>query len=190
MCVRRKKQPEKKREKIRPTENTQRNPPQPGVRDFLETACDETRPTLWPILARVHRSRVCRNRPRTALEISKNDECYTYTDRQTHSQTNYIMAPCTHPGMKRLFCLKAKNGHIKKTQMPIEPTRTPNLDRKKCTRIAISHQMRGCKINNSSSSVGKFLTSSHEIGERRPLQILPVFRPQARRNGLSTSQTF
>ena len=31
----------------------------------------------------------------------------THTDR--HRQTAYIMAPCTHPGMKGLFLLKAKN---------------------------------------------------------------------------------
>ena len=48
-------------------------------------------------LARFHRSRVCGNRPRTALAISKNDECYTYT------QTKRIMEPCTYPGMKRFF---------------------------------------------------------------------------------------
>ena len=45
-----------------------------------------------PILARFHRSRVCENRPRPAPAISKNDECYTYTDihttdRQTDRQT-------------------------------------------------------------------------------------------------------
>ena len=38
----------------------------------------------------------------------------THTDRHTDRQTNSIMAPCTHPGMKRLFCLKAKNGLIMK----------------------------------------------------------------------------
>ena len=32
----------------------------------------------------------------------------THTYRRTDRQTNEIMAPCTHPGMKRLFCLKAK----------------------------------------------------------------------------------
>ena len=31
--------------KIRPTQNTPRNPQQPGHRVKLETACDETRPT-------------------------------------------------------------------------------------------------------------------------------------------------
>ena len=39
------------------------------------------------------RSRVCGNRPRTALAISKNDECYTYTDR--HRQT-YILIKERH----------------------------------------------------------------------------------------------
>ena len=32
--------------------NTPRNPQQPGDRDHLETACDETRPTRLPMLAR------------------------------------------------------------------------------------------------------------------------------------------
>ena len=35
------------------------------------------------ILARFHRFRVCGNRPRTALAISKNDECYTQTGGRT-----------------------------------------------------------------------------------------------------------
>ena len=43
-------------------------------RDHLETACDETRPTRSPTLARFHRSRVCGNRHRTALEISTSRE--------------------------------------------------------------------------------------------------------------------
>ena len=34
----------------------------------------------------------------------------TDTDTQTDRQTNQIVASCTHPGMKRLFCLTAKNG--------------------------------------------------------------------------------
>ena len=51
--------------KIRPTQNTPRNPQPPGHRDQLETARDETRPTRQPILARfLHISRVCRNQPR------------------------------------------------------------------------------------------------------------------------------
>ena len=36
----------KKIEKKRPNQNTPRNPQQPGDRDHLETARDETRPTL------------------------------------------------------------------------------------------------------------------------------------------------
>ena len=35
----------KKHEKIGPTQNTPRNPQQPGDRDKLEAARDETRPT-------------------------------------------------------------------------------------------------------------------------------------------------
>ena len=70
----------KKTEKqSRLTENTPRKPQQPGDRDQLETACDETRPTRSPTLARFHGSRVCGNRPRTALANIENDECHTYT---------------------------------------------------------------------------------------------------------------
>ena len=41
------------------------------------------RPTRFSILRRFHRYRVRGNRPHTALAISKNDECYTHTDRHT-----------------------------------------------------------------------------------------------------------
>ena len=60
----------KKTKKNRPTQNTPRNPQPPGDRDQLETARGETRPTRYPTLARFHRCRVCRSRPRTALAIS------------------------------------------------------------------------------------------------------------------------
>ena len=74
----------KEKKKIRPTQNTPRNPQQPGDRDHLETAIDETRPTRLPILARFHRFRVCGNRLRTALAISKNRRMlHTLTDTQT-----------------------------------------------------------------------------------------------------------
>ena len=69
----------KNKKKSRPTENTPRNPHQPSDRDHLETDRDETRPARLPMLARFRRSRVCGNRPRTALAISKNDECHTHT---------------------------------------------------------------------------------------------------------------
>ena len=65
----------KKHEKISPTRNTPRNSQQPGDRDHFETACDEICLTRSPTLARFHRSRFCGSRPRTALAISKNDEC-------------------------------------------------------------------------------------------------------------------
>ena len=82
-CAFEEKKPGQKTRKFRSTENTPRKPQQPGDHDRLETACDETRPTRSPTLARFHRCRVCENRPRTALAISKNDECYTHTDK-TH----------------------------------------------------------------------------------------------------------
>ena len=89
MCVRRnkKKQKQKHEKQIRPTRNTPRNPQQPGDRDHLETARDETRPTRQPILARFHRSRVCEHRPRTALAISKEHECYTHRQTDRHRRT-------------------------------------------------------------------------------------------------------
>ena len=83
-----KKNEKKKHEKMRRTPNTPRNSQQPDDRNHLETACNETRPTRSPTLASSHRSRVCENRPRTALAISKNDECYAHTDSHTDSQTN------------------------------------------------------------------------------------------------------
>ena len=78
-----KKEKRKNTKKSRPTLNTPRNQQQLGDRDHLETARDETRPTRSHMLALSHRSGVCGNRSRTALAISKNDECYMYTDRHT-----------------------------------------------------------------------------------------------------------
>ena len=98
-----KKSRKKKAEKTRPTENTPRKPQQPGDDDFLETACDETRPTRSPTLARLHRSRVCGNRPRIALAISKNDECYTHTDRH-----RLINGTLYAPRYKEAFLPKGK----------------------------------------------------------------------------------
>ena len=69
----------KKQKQSRLTENTPRKPQQPGDRDHLETAFDETRPTRSPTLTRFHRPQVCGNRPCTALAISENDECHTHT---------------------------------------------------------------------------------------------------------------
>ena len=70
--VRSKKENRRKRKqyKIHPAPNTPRYPQQPGDRDHLETAGDETHPTRQPIHARFHRSRVCGNRPRTTLAIA------------------------------------------------------------------------------------------------------------------------
>ena len=79
-CTFKEKKSLKDDEKIRPTENTPRKPQQPGDHDRLKTACNETRLTRSPTLARFHRSGDCGNRPRTALAIIKNDECYTHID--------------------------------------------------------------------------------------------------------------
>ena len=81
VCIRRRKSKKKNTKKSHPADNPPRKPHQPGYRDHLETDRDETCPTRSPTLARFHRSRVCGNRPRTALAIGKNDECYTHTDR-------------------------------------------------------------------------------------------------------------
>ena len=66
VCVRRKEN-EHKRHEIPPnTEKTHHGnyPQKPGDRDHLETACDETRPTREPILARFLRTyRICGNGP-------------------------------------------------------------------------------------------------------------------------------
>ena len=74
------------KKKSRPTENTPRNPHQPSDRDHLETEREKTRPTREPIPAHFHRYWVCGNRPRTALAISKSDECYTHA--HIYRQTN------------------------------------------------------------------------------------------------------
>ena len=96
----------KKHEKIRPTENTPRKPQQPGDHDRLETSCDETRATRSPTLARFHRSRVCGNRPRTALAISKKGRM-----SRTHILTDKINTGTLYaPRYEEAFCLTAKNG--------------------------------------------------------------------------------
>ena len=65
-----------------PTENTPRNRHQTSDRDHSETDRDETSPAHLSMLARFRRPQVGRNRLRTPLAISKNDEYDTYTDRQ------------------------------------------------------------------------------------------------------------
>ena len=80
VCVRRNKKHRKITEKSRPTENTPRDPQPPSDLDLIDTERVDTHPTRSPTLARFQRSRDCGNRPRKALAISKNDECYTHTD--------------------------------------------------------------------------------------------------------------
>ena len=43
---------------------------------------------------------------------------HTLTDTQTDGQTNSILAPCTHPGMKRLFSIEAKIASVASLPQP------------------------------------------------------------------------
>ena len=110
VCVRRKNKIEKPPAKVRPTLNTPRNPQQPATEATSRRRATKHVPRVSPYSPASIDPGFCGNRPRTALAVSKNDECYTYTNRQTGRQTKQIMATCTNPGMKRLFCLNAKKG--------------------------------------------------------------------------------
>ena len=66
---------EKKHEIPPHPKHTTKSTAAPGDRDHLETACDGTDPTREPVLARFHRCRFCRNRPRIALAMRKKHEC-------------------------------------------------------------------------------------------------------------------
>ena len=95
----------KKKKKSRRTLNTPRSPQQPVDRDHLETACNETRPRVSPY-----------SPPSIdpgfveigLIQLSQSEK----TTNVTHTQVNKIMAPCTHPGMKRLFRFIGKNNLI------------------------------------------------------------------------------
>ena len=84
--------PPHRKDTTTPTSAQRPRPPRDGAQKPTSHAL--------PMLARFHRSRVCGNRPRTAA-------------LHTHTHTDgLIMAPCTHPGIKSFFYLKAKNGLI------------------------------------------------------------------------------
>ena len=90
-------------------------------------------------LARFHRSRIRGNRPRTALTISKNHECYTYTGKADR-QTNKIMAPCTHPSTKRLFPYRQRTASVASLPWPclitsrkVNEARWPHACSRQCT---------------------------------------------------------
>ena len=79
-------------------------PQHPGDRDHLETSYDETSYPPEPKLARFCRSRLCRNRPRTALVVNSNAK-KTKTDTQQTDQlsSRNLYAPpvlerCTSQG--------------------------------------------------------------------------------------------
>ena len=83
-----------KTRKKRPTLNTPgpRNPQQPGDHDHLEAVRDETRPTRYPILARIRRSRgvveIGFVQPSQSVKTTKDTR--THTDTQTDRRTDAI----------------------------------------------------------------------------------------------------
>ena len=82
VCSMKKKRKKKHREQFRPIQNTPRNKQPPGDRVELETARKKHVPRVSPYLpASIDTGFV---------EIG-----------HTHRQTNYIMAPCTHPCTNR-----------------------------------------------------------------------------------------
>ena len=73
--------------------NTKKSPPPKTHHDIesspsTATASRQRVTKRYPLIARFHISRVCANRPRTALAMGENDDCYTYTDRHTDGKTN------------------------------------------------------------------------------------------------------
>ena len=124
----------KKKKKSRRTLNTPRNPQQPGDQDHLETTRDKTRPTRYPILVRFHGSRVCGNRPRTALAFSTSTE----VDKARRPHT--CSRPCAFEGKKNTKKSAATNtsrnpqqpgerDHLETACDETRPTRSPRLAR-------------------------------------------------------------
>ena len=62
----------------------------------------------------------------------------------TRAQIYYIMAPCTHPGIKRFFCLIGKNGLVKNTKWVLKgnPQNTAAGDYLFCINTAFSWTLR------------------------------------------------
>lgn len=78
------------------TEARRLRPPRGGVRPH--------KPHVLPQAHMLPVSRVCVHRPRTDLALSDVGR------RQTSHRQNDRLEACTHPDMKRLFCLRAENG--------------------------------------------------------------------------------
>ena len=98
LCVRRKQKIEKKKtqKKVRPTQNTPRNPQQPGDRDHLETAREKNVLCVSPYSpASIDTAFV----EIGLVQLSESVKTTNVT--HTHTQTKKVMAPCTHPGTSR-----------------------------------------------------------------------------------------
>ena len=118
----------KNKKKSRPTERTPRNPHQRSNRDHLETARENHVPCLSPY------SPASIDTGFVEIGILQLSQSVKTTNLMSHArtqrQTNKIMAPCTHPGMNRLFCLKAKNSLI--TRREVIEARRPHTCSRPC----------------------------------------------------------
>ena len=107
VCVRRKKTKKKNAKKSTPPKTHYE------IHSSPATACNSRRHAMK------HVPRVSSYSPNSVdpgfvqiglVQLSQAVKTTNVAHRQTHRRTNEIMAPCTHPGMNRLFYLKAKNG--------------------------------------------------------------------------------
>ena len=81
---------------------------------------------ISPATATISRRRATKHVPRVSLyllasidpglveiglvQLSQSVQTTNIKHTQTDGRTNLILATCTHPGMKKLFCVSAKNG--------------------------------------------------------------------------------
>ena len=117
-CVRSKKKKRKKRhwKKICPTQNTPRNPQQPENRVQLETWCEGTRPTRYPILSRFHRY---------SQSVKTTKVTHTLTDIQTDQLNNGTLYA---PRYEEAFLpIGKKRPHYEEASLPIGKKRPRSL---------------------------------------------------------------
>ena len=135
------------------------NPQQPGDRDHLETACTVK-----------HVSRVSPYSPASIdtgfveigiLQLSQSVKTTNLMSHaRTQRQTNKIMAPCTHPGMNRLFCLKAKNSLI--TRREVIEARRPHTCSRPC-------EFEGKKIRKTKNHKKSAPPKTHHESQSSPV---------------------
>ena len=90
-----------------------------------KTACDESRPRVSPYsLSSIDSGCV----EIGLVQLSQSVKNTNVT--QTHRHTNKTMAPCTNPGMKRLFCPIGKNGL--NTSREVNEARRPHAFSRPC----------------------------------------------------------